>query len=305
MADKEEIQQPVPISPFDRIKHVDDAGEYWSARELAGLIGYQWKNFEHVIAKARIACQNSGNPVENHFVTTTRTIEVGKGAKRQLTDVHLSRYACYLIIENADPEKEIIALGQTYFAIRTRRDELAQEREEALQRIAEREKLKRYHKELHRTARGAGVITAHDFAIFQDHGYKGLYQETAQEIAQRKGLQPGQNISDFMGITETAANGFRAALAREMLITEGVKEGGRANVTHHRAGGIVRKALEEAGVPPPEQLPTPQKSIQQLKRELARQQRIEEEDRLGLFAELLQDDKLPQEEGGQEHGGKE
>ncbi|WIG58788.1 MAG: DNA-damage-inducible protein D [Ktedonobacterales bacterium] len=276
------------ISPFERIKHTDADGEFWSARELAKLLDYsRWQKFTDVIKKAEEACKNSGQPVEDHMHHMVHMVQLGSGSQRAVDDVHLSRYACYLIVQNADPSKEIVALGQTYFAVRTRRDELAEDREEARLRIEERDKLKRYHRELFKAARDAGVITPDDFAVFEDHGYRGLYNgETAQDIAARKGLKPNQNIADYMGSTETAANGFRAALAREMLRSDGIQGKSDANHTHHKAGHIVRKAMEDAGVPPPEQLATPAKSIQQLRREEARRQHIEEQDRLGLFAQL-------------------
>lgn len=277
------------ISPFDAIRHVDEQGEYWSARELAKLLEYsRWQKFLPVIEKAEEACNNSNQATDDHFHHAVQKVSLGSGAQRTIEDYQLSRYACYLIVQNSDPSKDAVALGQTYFATRTRRDELAQEREEMRLRVEEREKLKRYHRELFKAAGEAGVVTAEDFAVFEDHGYLGLYNETAQQISERKGLKPRQNISDFMGSTETAANGFRAALAREMLKGEGVQEKGEANRTHHRSGRIVRQAIQEAGVAPPEQLPTPEHSIQQVRRELARQRRIEDEDRLGLFGPLLE-----------------
>lgn len=283
---------PIPagrISPFEQIKHTDEGNEFWSARELGKVLGYgSWQSFHAVVEKARLACEGSGIAASDHIRLVTKMIATGKGAQRKIEDYHLSRYACYLIVQNADPAKETVALGQTYFAVQTRRAEQADEHEEARLRLEEREKLKRYHRELFKAARDAGVITPQDFAIFEDHGYRGLYGgETAQDIAARKGLKRNQNIADYMGSTELAANGFRAALAREMLRGEGVSEKNQANQTHHRSGRIVRQAMEDAGVAPPEQLPTPEKSIQQLRRDEARRRRIEEEDRLGLFASLM------------------
>lgn len=292
MTDESMMRAPLAaISPFDAIKHSDENGAYWSARELATLIGYRWQNFEEVIAKAQLACTNSQQRVEDHFVTIVHQIprRGGKG-KYPVKDHQLSRYACYLIIENADPSKEIVALGQTYFALRTRHDELAQEREEMQARLVERGKLAKYRKALYKTARLHGVITAEDFAIFENHGYLGLYHETAQQILSRKGLKPTDNPSDYMGVLETAADGFRVALANEMLSTHQSTRKEAANRTHERAGTAVRKTMEDMGVPTPEQLPTPSRSIQQVKRELARQRKIEDEDRLGLWSALAHDD---------------
>lgn len=286
---------PAPISPFEQIKHSDDAGEYWSARELSALLDYSdWRNFEKAIKRAMTACKTSGQQVSDHFVGSTDMILLGKGGQRSLKDYHLSRYACYLVVENADPDKEKVALGQTYFAIRTRRDEIAQnerdkrnqELEELHRRIVEREKLKKYHKSMYKVAQIAGVTSPQDFAIFEDHGYLGLYHEKAEQIIERKGLKPSANPSDYMGVVELAANGFRAALTSEMLVVEDAQGKDVANATHYRAGGIVRRAMEEAGVPTPEKLPTPIQSIQQAKRELARQQQIEVEDRLGLWVQI-------------------
>src|SRR5262249_31387014 len=282
------------ISPFDAIKHHDERGDYWSARELAALLGYKpnaWHNFEGVIAQAMAACQGSGQDVAAHFA---RVETQSPMARRRYTvkDVHLSRYGAYLVVQNADPSKEVVALGQTYFAVRTRQDELTSEREEMRQRVAERDKLARYRRALYKTARAHGVITPLDFAVFENHGYQGLYHETAEEILLRKGRRPTDNLADYMGVLETAANGFRVALANELLTSQPSAGKERANSTHERAGAAVRKTMEDMGGPRPECLPTPTRSIQQVRRELARQKRIEEEDRLGLWA--LMDDQTQQ-----------
>jgi len=277
------------ISPFDTIKHQDEGGDFWSARELAVLLGYQrWESFPGVIAKAEKACEGSGQAISDHFRHVTKLIAAGKGAQREIEDVHLSRYACYLIVQNSDPSKDAVALGQTYFAVRTRRDELTAERDEMRQRVTERDKLVRYRKALYKTARAHGVIAPQDFAVFENHGYEGLYHETAEEILARKGLHAADDPADYMGVLETAANGFRVALANELLTTQPVTGKDAANATHTRAGAAVRKTMEDMGVPTPEQLPTPAKSIQQVRRELARQKRVEEEDRLGLWSLLAQ-----------------
>jgi DNA-damage-inducible protein D len=292
MTDSERDVTPTTdtISPFDAIKHHDKRGDHWSARELSVLLGYKpnaWHNFESVIAQAMEACRGSGQDVDAHF---ERVETQSPTASRRYTvkDVHLSRYGAYLVVQNADPSKEVVALGQTYFAVRTRQDELTSEREEMRQRIVEREKLARYRRALYKTARAHGVITPLDFAVFENHGNQGLYHETAEEILQRKELRPTDNPADYMGVLETAANGFRVALANELLTTQPSVGKDRANSTHERAGAAVRKTMEEMGVPTPERLPTPAQSIQQVRLDLARQKRIEEEDRLGLWA--LMDD---------------
>jgi DNA-damage-inducible protein D len=282
---------PMPrISPFDAIKQVDEAGnEYWSARDLGRLLTYKrWDRFEQVITKAQEACERSGNPLEHHFSKMGKVIEGGRWGGYTVTDYHLSRYACYLVVQNADPAKEIVALGQTYFAVQTRRQELGElsEAEEARLRIEEREKILEHNRDLAAQARLAGHVTAQDFAVFQDHGYRGLYNgESAREIHARKGLTKSQHILDFMGSTELAANSFRAALAREMLARDQVSDKDAANRTHHVAGRLVRHTMEEAGVPMPEELPTPAKSYQQVKREVEEHERRALEDRYGLWGE--------------------
>jgi DNA-damage-inducible protein D len=185
------------ISPFDTIKHQDEGGDYWSARELAALLGYSdWRNFVRVVAKAKEACEGSGQAISDHFVGITNMVTIGSGAQREVEDFHLSRYACYLIVQNGDPTKDAVALGQTYFAVRTRQDEVNAERDEMRQRVAERDKLARYRKALYKTARAHGVIAPQDFAVFENHGYQGLYHETAEEILARKGRRPTDNPAD-------------------------------------------------------------------------------------------------------------
>jgi DNA-damage-inducible protein D len=188
------------ISPFDTIKHHDEGGDYWSARELAALLGYpQWRNFRAVIERAKEACKGSGQAVASHFADTRNMVTIGSGAQREIEDVHLSRYACYLIVQNADPAKEAVALGQTYFAVRTRQDEVNAELDEMRQRVAERDKLARYRKALYKTARAHGVIAPRDFAVFENHGYQGLYHETAEEILARKGRRSTDNPAGLYG----------------------------------------------------------------------------------------------------------
>jgi len=207
------------VSPFESIHQFDDEGnDFWSARDLARVMEYtRWETFPNVIHKAEIACENSGQAQSDHFRHVTKMVVLGSGAKRAVKDTHLSRYACYLVIQNADPEKEIVALGQTYFAVQTRRAEMADELaglSEDQRRLYTRAELAEHNRELAVAASSAGVVTARDFAVFQDSGYRGLYNgETARDIAARKGLQRGQVILDHMGFEELSANIFRAAQA--------------------------------------------------------------------------------------------
>ncbi len=208
------------ISPFERIKRTNDAKvEYWSSRDFAEVLGYgDYRNFEGVIEKAKLSCFNSGNRIEDHFVDVTEMIEIGKGGQRPVKTVLLSRYACYLVIQNADPKKKIVAQGQTYFAIQTRRQELGDERIEEERRLLLREEMRRHNVQLADAAKGAGVVEPIDYAIFQNHGYMGLYGGLKMEdIHRRKRLKKSQKILDHMGSTELAANLFRATQAEENI----------------------------------------------------------------------------------------
>ncbi len=205
------------ISPFESIRRVDEQGnEYWSARDLAKILGYNdFRNFQDVLKKAQIACEQSGQAVLDHFGDVTDMISVGKGASRKRSNVHLSRYACYLIVQNADPSKPIVALGQTYFAVQTRRQELADELAalpEDQKRLILRSQMAIFNRQLAETARLAGVIVPGDFATFTDHGYMGLYGGLREDdIHTRKGLASDQQkILDYMGSEELGANIFRA-----------------------------------------------------------------------------------------------
>lgn len=280
------------VSPFDSIRHTSDVGDdYWSARELAAVLGYRqsYRNFLPVIAKAETACEQSGFPVSDHFARMRTKVNLGSGAQREVDDVHLSRYACYLVVQNGDPGKPIIASGQTYFAVQTRKQELEQELArlpDAQKRIAIRKELAEQNKRTAATVYGAGVLTSRDFAVFQDHGYRGLYNgETARDIAARKGLPKGQAILDWMGSTELAANLFRSTQAEDKIRREGITNKADANRTHHTVGAIVRRVIiDDLGGTPPEQLPTPTESIQQL--EAYERQRLESERQPSLFPEL-------------------
>jgi DNA-damage-inducible protein D len=246
------------VSPFERIKRVNGAGnEYWSSRDFAGVLNYaDYRNFEQVIEKARMACFNSGQRVEDHFVDITEMIEIGKGGQRKISVTLLSRYACYLVVQNADPAKEIVALGQSYFAVQTRRQELGDQAIENERRLLLRGELRRHNVQLADAAKDAGVIQPVDYAIFQNHGYMGLYGGlTADGIHRHKGLKKGQQILDHMGSTELAANLFRATQTEEKIRRENIKGKDQANRAHHEVGVKVRKTIKELGGTMPESIP--------------------------------------------------
>ena len=246
------------VSPFERIKRTNDAGiEFWSSRDFSEVLGYgDYRNFEGVIEKAKLACFNSGHRLEDHFVDVTEMVAIGSGAERPVKTVLLSRYACYLAIQNADPKKEIVAHGQTYFAAQTRRQELTDERIEEERRVLLREEMRRHNTQLAGAAKDAGVIEPIDYAIFQNHGYMGLYGGLTQvDIHRRKGLKKSQTILDHMGSTELAANLFRATQAEEKLRREEVKGKDEANRTHRQVGEKVRQTIRELGGAMPEELP--------------------------------------------------
>lgn len=217
------------ISPFESIRRADEDGhEYWSARDLSKVLGYtEYGKFKNAIQKAEAACKGSNNEVSDHFAHVSDMIETGKGAHREVEDVLLSRYACYLIVQNADPSKEIVALGQTYFAVQTRRAEMADDALAGLtedqKRLYVRAQMTEHNRLLAVAANDAGVVTSQDFAIFQDHGYMGLYGGLkARDIHARKGLKKSQQILDHMNSTELAANLFRATQTEEKLRRENI-----------------------------------------------------------------------------------
>ncbi|MGN5161322.1 DNA damage-inducible protein D [Aeromonas dhakensis] len=257
---------------FEGIRQVDLQGdEFWLARDLAPLLDYQqWRNFKPVIDKAQQACIQSGQPVADHFADMRKMVDLGSGAQREVEEVRLSRYACYLIVQNGDPSKPVIANGQTYFALQTRRQELEDNVKfaqlgENEKRLAIRNELAEHNKYLAAAAKDAGVATPLDYAIFQDHGYKGLYGGLgAKDIHARKGLKKSQKILDHMGSTELAANLFRATQAEEKLRRDQVQGKRQANQTHFEVGQKVRQTIQELGGTMPEALPTPEQSIQQL-----------------------------------------
>lgn len=257
-------------SPFDSIRHINEYGaEYWDARELMPVLGYkQWRRFADTIDRAKVSCEVSGNTVSDHFADVGKTIAMPKGATKTISDYHLSRYACYLIAMNGDPRKEAIALAQSYFAIKTREQELSEDFEQLTEdqkRLAVRGELIRHNKSLADAAHQAGVETPMEYATFQNYGYMGLYGGLkAKDIARRKGLKKGQHILDHMGSTELAANLFRATQTDEKLRRDHVKGKAAANQTHYTVGQKVRQTIADLGGTMPEDLPTPDKSIKQI-----------------------------------------
>jgi DNA-damage-inducible protein D len=253
------MANPQSSANFESIRRISTSGnECWSSREFSELLGYQdYRNFEQVLRKAKQACFNSAQRVEDHFVDITEMVSLGSGAERAIKTVLLSRYACYLVIQNADPEKPMVALGQTYFAVQTRRQELSVlGRGEDDLRLHLRSEMKTHNTRLAEAARAAGVESPVDYAVFQNHGYQRLYGGLTQaQIHRSKGLKKSEKILDHMGSTELAANLFRATQAEEKLRRENVKGRESANRTHREVGEKVRKTIAELGGTMPEKLP--------------------------------------------------
>ncbi len=268
MTDIEKISEAL----FEDIKHLDEQGnEYWTARELIPVLEYnEYRFFKKVIDKAIDACKSSNIKASDHFVRVHDMVALGSGAERKIEDFHLSRYACYLIAMNGDPRKRAVALAQTYFAVKTRQQELVENYDslsEDQKRLAIRHEMREHNKALAAAARDAGVISRMDYAIFQNAGYKGLYGGLdAKDIHKRKGLKKSQQILDHMGSTELAANLFRATQTEEKLRRDEVQGKENANATHYGVGKKVRQTIAELGGTMPEHLPTPDKSIRQIER---------------------------------------
>lgn len=259
---------------FESIKNINEYNqEFWYARDLQQVLEYtKWGNFKKVIEKSKEACDNSDFNIYDHFADVGKMINLAKGAQREIDDIMLSRYACYLIVQNADPRKEVVALGQTYFAVQTRKQEIIEEEftelTEDTKRLSIRDELKHHNKKLVEAAHDAGVKSSLEYAIFQNHGYKGLYGGLdANAIHTKKGLKKSQKILDHMGSTELAANLFRATQTEEKLRRDNIKGKENANSTHYEVGKIVRKTIKELGGTMPEELPTPKKSIKQIEKE--------------------------------------
>ncbi len=273
---------------FENIKHTDEDGvEYWYARELQTVLEYaKWDNFLNVIERAKIACENTGNPVAMNFPEVSKIVQLPLG-DREIKDYKLSRYACYLIVQNGDPRKEVIALGQSYFAIKTRQQELADnfnKLDEEHKRLAIRQEMKEHNKSLAEAAKMSGVT---NYGKFQNFGYKGLYGGMSmQDIHDRKELEKGQSILDYMGSAELAANLFRATQTDEVLRNRPIYDENLANDTHFNVGRTIRKTMQELGTTMPENLPTPQESIQDLKRKHKQLDKQPDENQLSLFDDM-------------------
>ena len=256
---------------FESIKHMDENGvEFWYARELQGVLDYkEWRKFENVIKKAKKSCQNSGNTVLEHFVGADKTIAMPKGAKKSIEDYKLTRYACYLIAQNADARKKVVALAQTYFAIQTRKQEISEKDYHLLtedeKRFYQRNLTKKGNYSLNQIAKKAGVK---NFDKFHNSGYKGLYNgETADDIAKRKGLRYREDILDNMGSDELASNLFRISQTEQKLKKDEIHTEKLANEAHYEVGSKIRKTIKELGGTMPEDLPTPKKSLKELEKE--------------------------------------
>lgn len=253
---------------FEDIKHIDDWGnEYWEARELQQILGYkEWRYFSAVIEKAQVACSQSNNSINSNFGVNTKIVKTGVSSKT-IIDYKLSRYACYLIVQNANPKFKAVALGQTYFAVQTRKMELTEEEYSKLtedeKRLYRRKQTRDGNKILYKIAKEKG-----NFDRFTNAGYKGLYNgETANDIAKRKGLKYREDILDNMGSAELGANIFRITQTEALLEKQIEPNEQIATSTHYKVGKTVRKAIEELGGTMPENLPTPEKSIKELERE--------------------------------------
>ncbi|MCL2540815.1 MAG: DNA damage-inducible protein D [Firmicutes bacterium] len=274
---------------FEKIKHIENGEAVWLARELAPVLEYiQWRNFQNVIDRAMLACKNSGFNISDHFVEVSKTVEMPSKPRKEekigfaevsktktIVDYKLTRYACYLIVQNGDPRKEVIALGQTYFAIQTRRQEVQDyfnQLDEDNKRLVVRGDIKQWNQMLAESAHNAGVITDEEFAQFQNAGYMGLYGgETVADIHKRKKLKEKERILDFMNSNELIANLFRISLADEKLKSGDICDKVSANKLHNRVGQEVRETIVRVKGTLPENQPTPVKSVEQVtKEQLAR-----------------------------------
>lgn len=257
---------------FEAIKHLSEDGrEFWYARELAMVLEYvQWRNFAKVLDRAKLSCKNSGYAIADHFAEVSKMITMPKSAIKQVIDFKLTRYACYLIVQNGDPRKEVIALGQTYFAIQTRRQEVADyfnQLDEDNKRLVIRGDIKQWNQMLAEAAHNAGVMSDDDYAAFQNAGYMGLYGGMkVEDIHKKKGLKKNDRILDFMSSTELIANLFRISQTEEKLKKDKAASADAANEIHFIVGREVRGTIERVGGTMPEDLRTPSRSISDVER---------------------------------------
>lgn len=252
------------IQQFESVSQADETGvEFWYARDLQELLEYtDYRNFLNTISKAKDACELAGQSSENHFVDVNEMVDIGSGATREIENIKLTRYACYLVAQNADSRKRPVSFAQTYFAIQTRRQELRDKEEvsylpltEDQRRLLLRDEIKEHNKRLASAAKGAGVVSPLDFAIFTNYGYKGLYGGLDRTgIARKKGIKSKDKLLDHMGSTELAANLFRATQTEEKLKRENIKGIDNANKTHYIVGQKVRQAIVDIGGDMPENL---------------------------------------------------
>ncbi len=263
---------------FEEIKHIDENGfEYWYARELMSALGYKdWRYFDAVIKKATISCENSNIPVLDHFVVDNKIVEAGATSKPK-KDYILTRYACYLIAQNANPRLKVVALAQTYFAVKTRQQELT---EDEYLKLSEDDK-RIYDRNLARKRNSALADIAHkkgveNFGKFHNAGYLGLYNETAQQIKSRKGIRKNDDILDFMGSEELGANIFRITQTEAKLKKSNINNEDLACATHNYVGKAVRRTIEQLGGTMPEDLPTPKKSVKELEKEKKKELKLKE-----------------------------
>lgn len=262
---------------FEDIKHTTETGlEFWYARELAPVLEYtEWRNFSKVVDKGMLACRNSGFAVADHFVEVNKMVALGSGSQRNIKDYMLSRYACYLIMQNGDPRKEVIAIGQTYFAIQTRRQEIADafnQLDEDNKRLVIRGEVKSWNSMLADAAHRAGITEQIEYAEFQNAGYMGLYGGLrVSDIHARKGLAPEEKILDHMGSEELGANLFRITQTEAKMRRDDPQGLDDASAIHYTVGREVRETIEKIGGTMPENLPVPEKSISQIEREQLKQ----------------------------------
>lgn len=256
---------------FENIKHVDECGnEYWLARDLSKVLEYKdWRNFLKVLNKAKDACENSGYNANEQLVDANRLSKRNNNATTNIQDYKLSRYICYLIVQNADPSKEVVAMGQTYFAIQTRKQEITEQEYDSLsdddKRFYQRRLTKQDNNTLQKVATSAGVK---NMAEFHNAGYKGLYNgETADDIFKRKKLRYREDILDNMNEDELIANLFRINQTKQKLLRDNVQGEKEAKDVHYEVGKKVRKAIADIGGMMPEDMPTPKKSLKELEKE--------------------------------------